>query len=213
MEMQFRHLEQAIESQPMPPEFQATKAWIYCNDCNVKSSVKYHWLGLKCGVCDSYNTAQLQMIHGSGRRNFPNNAEQELPGRQVRGRAAEISAHVQRTTSSAPPTAVLQAVSPYDPFRRTSRSQEPHPMIHLPLSPDSADEYADGEDVEDSDDVDFWGLESPSSPRGPTGLPDAVPSSSGSEDEDDSDEDMTDDDADNAGEDEEEDQMEIFGHR
>lgn len=50
MEMQFRHLERAIENQPMPPEFQATRASVYCNDCNQKSTVKYHWLGLKCGV-------------------------------------------------------------------------------------------------------------------------------------------------------------------
>ena len=50
MEWQFKHLERAIETQPMPPEFQDTKAWIYCNDCSAKTSVKYHWLGLKCLV-------------------------------------------------------------------------------------------------------------------------------------------------------------------
>ena len=50
MEPQFRQLERSIESQPMPPEFQNNKALVYCNDCNAKSSVKYHWLGLKCGV-------------------------------------------------------------------------------------------------------------------------------------------------------------------
>ena len=50
MEMQFRHLERAIESQPMPAEFQDTKAWVYCNDCSAKTVVKYHWLGLKCAV-------------------------------------------------------------------------------------------------------------------------------------------------------------------
>ena len=50
MEMQFRHLERAIESQPMPPQFQDTKALISCNDCSAKTTVKYHWLGLKCAV-------------------------------------------------------------------------------------------------------------------------------------------------------------------
>lgn len=50
MEIQFRNLERAIEAQPMPPQFQDTKALIYCNDCSAKSSVKYHWLGLKCAV-------------------------------------------------------------------------------------------------------------------------------------------------------------------
>ncbi|KAI4103037.1 MAG: hypothetical protein LQ339_004401 [Xanthoria mediterranea] len=44
MEAQFRQIERSIESQPMPPEYQDAKAWVYCNDCNAKSSVKYHWL-------------------------------------------------------------------------------------------------------------------------------------------------------------------------
>lgn len=50
MEMQFRHLERAIDSQPMPPQFEDTKAFVYCNDCSAKTTVKYHWLGLKCAV-------------------------------------------------------------------------------------------------------------------------------------------------------------------
>ena len=50
MEWQFSRLERAIEAQPMPEEFRDTKAWVYCNDCCAKTSVKYHWLGLKCAV-------------------------------------------------------------------------------------------------------------------------------------------------------------------
>ena len=50
METQFRNMDRAIESQPMPAQFEDTKALVYCNDCYAKSSVKYHWLGLKCGV-------------------------------------------------------------------------------------------------------------------------------------------------------------------
>ncbi|KAI4167918.1 MAG: hypothetical protein LQ343_006788 [Gyalolechia ehrenbergii] len=209
MEMQFRHLERAIESQPMPPEFQDTKAWVYCNDCNVKSSVKYHWLGLKCGVCDSYNTAQLQMIHGSNQGNLPDESAQAIPNLHARGRASDTAAQTQRTTNSAPPSAgVLPPERPDESLRRNTHSQEPHQMAHLPLSPDSMDAYSDDDDEEYSDDVDFWGLGS-TSPRPQTVLRDPVPSGSSSEDEDDSDEDMSDD----PTEEEEEDQMEIFGHR
>jgi ribosomal protein S27E len=50
METQFRNLDRTIESQPMPPQFQDTKALVSCNDCSAKSSTKYHWLGLKCAV-------------------------------------------------------------------------------------------------------------------------------------------------------------------
>ncbi|KAK7756399.1 hypothetical protein SLS62_001625 [Diatrype stigma] len=62
MEFQFRNLDMAIQAQPMPPEFEDTRAVVLCNDCSAKSSVKYHWLGLKCAVCLSYNTAQLQIL-------------------------------------------------------------------------------------------------------------------------------------------------------
>ena len=50
MEIQFRNLERAIEAQPMPSQFQDTKAFVYCNDCFAKTTVKYHWLGCKCAV-------------------------------------------------------------------------------------------------------------------------------------------------------------------
>lgn len=31
---------------------------ILCNDCNGRSTVQFHILGMKCKICDSYNTAQ-----------------------------------------------------------------------------------------------------------------------------------------------------------
>ncbi|CAG8302465.1 unnamed protein product [Penicillium salamii] len=64
MESTFRNLDRTIESQPMPEEFKDTKGLVYCNDCGSKSVVKYHWLGLRCDLCESYNTAQLQLLHG-----------------------------------------------------------------------------------------------------------------------------------------------------
>lgn len=65
MESQFRNLDAAIQSQPMPPEFQDTKATVLCNDCCAKSTTKYHWLGLKCVICNSYNTVELQILGGN----------------------------------------------------------------------------------------------------------------------------------------------------
>jgi hypothetical protein len=64
MELQWRKLTQAIESQPMPEHFDNTRAVIQCNDCSVKSSVKYHWLGNKCNTCDSYNTNEIRILNG-----------------------------------------------------------------------------------------------------------------------------------------------------
>ncbi|KAI5458098.1 hypothetical protein BGZ63DRAFT_407404 [Mariannaea sp. PMI_226] len=64
MESQFRNLDVAIQSQPMPPEFRDTTAVILCNDCSGKSTVRYHWLGLKCSICRSYNTVELNINGG-----------------------------------------------------------------------------------------------------------------------------------------------------
>lgn len=64
METQFRNLDLVIQGQPMPPEFQDTKAVILCNDCSGKCTVPYHWLGLKCSICSSYNTVELQILGG-----------------------------------------------------------------------------------------------------------------------------------------------------
>ena len=64
MESQFRNLDRHIASQPMPLEWQDTRALVSCNDCSARTTVKYHFLGLKCGLCDSYNTTELQIIGG-----------------------------------------------------------------------------------------------------------------------------------------------------
>ncbi|KAL8952609.1 MAG: hypothetical protein Q9222_001483 [Ikaeria aurantiellina] len=218
MEMQFRHLERAIESQPMPPEFQDTKAWIYCNDCNAKSSVKYHWLGLKCGVCDSYNTAQLQMERAPNSvRNVAEQAPSSPDSLHSRGRGSEIAAQYQRITSSAPPSTVWPPE--YDISRRTAHSQGPQAANHRlsaggsDLSSDSQDS-ADGGSDEEYSEVDFWGLENPSS-RDRIALPNGALDGD-SEDIDDSqgdtDDEMSDGDLDDLVDDED-DQMEIFGHR
>ena len=32
---------------------------ISCNDCEVRSEAKFHFLGLECAVCKGYNTARV----------------------------------------------------------------------------------------------------------------------------------------------------------
>ncbi|KAM7208683.1 putative RING finger protein C2F3.16 [Naviculisporaceae sp. PSN 640] len=66
MEYQFRNYDIAILTQPMPIEYRDARANISCNDCSAKSQTAYHWLGLKCTVCNSYNTVQLQLLHMPG---------------------------------------------------------------------------------------------------------------------------------------------------
>lgn len=85
METQFRNLDVAIQSQPMPPEFRDTKAVLLCNDCSARSTVPYHWLGLKCSICRSYNTVELQILGGGSQElqailaDVPEPASREMP--------------------------------------------------------------------------------------------------------------------------------------
>ncbi|KAL8911127.1 MAG: hypothetical protein Q9171_003665 [Xanthocarpia ochracea] len=205
MEPQFRQLERSIESQPMPPEFQNNKALVYCNDCNAKSSVK----------CDSYNTAQLQIIRGTDPRSIPVDPAQTSPGSRPRDRATDPTAQASRAIN--PPSAAV--VSPAQDL--PILAAEPSNLQGSPREVVATDEYRDSlEAVSDEDysDVNFWGFESPNA-RGPSVSPDRS-REDGNRDETDSegggsDNDYTapgnaeDDDDDN----DEEDQMEIFGHR
>ncbi|KAH6640739.1 zinc-ribbon-domain-containing protein, partial [Chaetomium tenue] len=66
MEYRFRQLDMQILHQPMPPDYADSRAVISCNDCSAKSQTAYHWIGLKCAVCNSYNTTQLQLLNMPG---------------------------------------------------------------------------------------------------------------------------------------------------
>ncbi|RAL00236.1 RING finger and CHY zinc finger domain-containing protein [Aspergillus ibericus CBS 121593] len=89
MESTFRNLDRTIQSQPMPAEFRGTRALIYCNDCCAKSIVKYHWLGLRCDMCESYNTAQKQLLH----ENSQDIPETDGEGADIQPSRARSSSH------------------------------------------------------------------------------------------------------------------------
>ena len=76
MEIQFRNYDAAIQNQPMPDEYRDARAVVSCNDCSAKSQTAYHWLGLRCSICQSYNTVALQLL------NLPSNAV-PVPGSEV----------------------------------------------------------------------------------------------------------------------------------
>ncbi|KAL9116655.1 MAG: hypothetical protein Q9187_006821 [Circinaria calcarea] len=230
MEMQFRQLDQAIESQPMPPQLQDTKAWIYCNDCCAKTSVKYHWLGLKCAVCDSYNTAQIRMLSETNQQTEVGLSDEGLliPDdvnlltsdtlRQVpRGRSTHNSDAARRPASSVSALDRIRTIVPSEPLRQTFRSSSPRittrqSVPESSINTDDADAM-ETDDDDDLDDVDFWGRQSPRGrARHETGMVEtgsADDSDEGDDDDELMDDELEDDDDDGEGED----HMEIFGHR
>ncbi|KAH0602182.1 uncharacterized protein H6S33_010526 [Morchella sextelata] len=60
MESQFRALDSEIEAQPLPAPYDKWRSLITCNDCSAKQNVPFHFLGLKCDNCKSYNTSQFE---------------------------------------------------------------------------------------------------------------------------------------------------------
>ncbi|NXJ01402.1 ZN363 protein, partial [Psophia crepitans] len=54
----WRQLDDEVAQTPMPTEYQNMMVEILCNDCNARSTVQFHLLGMKCNNCESYNTAQ-----------------------------------------------------------------------------------------------------------------------------------------------------------
>lgn len=62
MEASFRILDAEIEAQILPEPYCNWRSIITCNDCAARSNVPFHFLGLKCSTCKSYNTAQHKLI-------------------------------------------------------------------------------------------------------------------------------------------------------
>jgi len=60
MDPYFRRIDAIVAQQKMPPEYDNFFAHILCNDCEKRSTVKYHFLYHKCPHCQSYNTKVLE---------------------------------------------------------------------------------------------------------------------------------------------------------
>jgi len=56
----FNNLENEINNTPLPEEYKDKYVNIICNDCQKKSSSKFHFIGIKCNNCSSYNTKQIK---------------------------------------------------------------------------------------------------------------------------------------------------------
>jgi hypothetical protein len=222
METQFRNLDRAIQNQPMPPQFQDTKAMVSCNDCYAKSAVKYHWLGLKCAICDSYNTAQLSiltdpeveipLVESREAENAPPPAPTNDDGPASNNLGVAVgpvrhrrhSSHVQTPSAS---LGISDRFSPYPLPQRIGRSVSP--VRGLGLLEEAVVSYAmETDDSAEEDDLDFWGRDERRSFTSGDIMDDEM------EEEEESDDDSAMDECDDEdGDDEEEDQFELFGHR
>jgi len=58
----FRMLDSAVRMQPMPHSYASTFSKVYCQDCCQEGLVHYHFVGLKCDKCGSYNTREIERV-------------------------------------------------------------------------------------------------------------------------------------------------------
>jgi len=239
MEASWRKLDQAVDAQPMPPQFADTRAVVHCNDCLARSSVAYHWLGCKCAMCDSYNTNEVQILSTE-------DLQQEVENmRRVEALAAERQQQQQVRRLSAMPVGLpllehpnyflrvpeaethgrslstgsiaglgsfaAGSFSPYEMLQRMSRSLSP---IRRYLA---NEEGADGsEAVETDDELDFWGADGRFLSGDEDDTDDDDDDEEGSESEDSDDDDDEDEEArdeDDGNESDREHFLELVGHR
>ncbi|EGZ30008.1 hypothetical protein PHYSODRAFT_323450 [Phytophthora sojae] len=64
MELYFASIDELLERERMPAEYQDYKSLIYCSDCERKSTTKFHFVYHKCQYedCMSYNTKLLRQF-------------------------------------------------------------------------------------------------------------------------------------------------------
>lgn len=185
---------------------------------------------LKGQRCDSYNTAQLQILSGPGRAGEPAQAQDApqsiadpfgISRSNSRGRSRHPTTISRRPTTSAPPTgsiqSLLESTAWPDVRGRNAHSVAPGTVPFAQPSPTASS--SDPEDSMDTDEdceseMEFWGGESPRSRFTSPNLDHemAIDNDSEEEDDDDSvDEDMSDDAEDDEADDYN--RMDIFGHR
>lgn len=90
METRFRILDAEIRHTPLPEPYNRWRSTVVCNDCQAKSNVDFHFLGLRCPTCLSYNTAQIQLIRPEDDNELSHEEQQELVD-VLESRVAEMS--------------------------------------------------------------------------------------------------------------------------
>ncbi|KAI9835593.1 MAG: hypothetical protein M1819_002044 [Sarea resinae] len=205
--------------------------WYTCRFCH--DEVEDHSLNrreTKHMLCDSYNTAQIQILGGPDQESIDDLSSPEAAqvpaettdsvansGPPSRGRAlrpaAEIDDPIRSTTIASASYPNQSMLPPYAVPERTGRSLSPTRHIGEDVSnlgPDpgilAPEENGDGE--EEEEELEFWGGDGPSERF----MADLM---SIGEDEDDEEDDEDDEDMDDEGDgdDDEDDGMELFGHR
>lgn len=56
----YNQIDQVVQHQTLPDEIRSRRAEILCHDCGGKCETQFHYLHLKCTLCNSYNTRLIR---------------------------------------------------------------------------------------------------------------------------------------------------------
>lgn len=56
----YNQIDQVVQHQTLPEEIRSRRAEILCHDCGGKCETQFHYLHLKCTLCNSYNTRLIR---------------------------------------------------------------------------------------------------------------------------------------------------------
>lgn len=115
----------------MPTEYRNNRAYVFCNDCNSRSITKYHWLGLKCSICESYNTTQLELL---GPEQTPRQIREQNERAQELGEAG-LTASQSATPSNELTTPSFETANSLTHDTIADRARSPTSPHLLPHSP------------------------------------------------------------------------------
>lgn len=195
MEALFTNLANIIREQPMPEEFENVTSTILCNDCSAKCTTQYHFLGLRCQICRSYNTVELERSEMPGERAGSEQAPApEHPVPVTPATQAHPQRSLQDRTNGPSSTSGLHSNTSHVPYSLSQDVANPT-GLHTQAVPAP---YPTIED--DDEELDFWGGETRSGPE--------------SEEDDDYEDDTDAEDSENEEEDDNDDEdIMLFGHR
>lgn len=154
MDALFLNLANIIKEQPMPQEFQDVRSVIFCNDCSAKCSTPYHFLGLRCQICQSFNTMELDRSPMPVERaEAEQHAEQAGPSQPLSPRRpSELAPGGHDNPLTSP--ALHSPCSHFLPPRNVVQSNG-SPSRH----PHFAEPEINQEDEDEEEELNFWGGE------------------------------------------------------
>ncbi|TGZ80392.1 zf-CHY-domain-containing protein [Ascodesmis nigricans] len=148
MESQFRALDIEIQNQPLPAPYSDWRCLISCNDCAAKSNVSFHFLGLKCNNCQSYNTSQIRILR-------PEDEPNATAAPPAGGNSPTVSRPPFATNMAVPSVATLGmalAGAPQESSTSASATLSPEAIEERRRSGASTIEIATGLEIDHGDD-------------------------------------------------------------